>query len=145
MAAVERSVLVEHSVRQMQSLVEDIASYPRFLPWCGGADVVSSDAGTVVATIKIDYRGISQQFTTENTSIAGESIRIRLVSGPFRSLEGEWNFRALGDKACKVGLNLEYEFSNRVFDLVLGPVFHYIADSLVEAFVKRADAVYGCP
>ncbi len=142
MAAVERSVLVEHSALEMQALVEDIDSYPRFLPWCGGTTVVSRYPGRVVATIKIDYRGIRQEFTTENISIAAESIRIKLVSGPFRSLEGEWRFRALGDKASKVSLHLEYEFSGRVLDVVLGPVFHYIADSLVEAFVKRADAFY---
>ena len=143
MAAVERSVLVEYSAMEMHALVEDIASYPRFLPWCGGTEIVSKEPGRTVATIKIDYGGIRQQFTTENIAIAGESIRIKLVSGPFRSLKGEWRFRTLGEQACKVSLHLEYEFSGRLFGIMLGPVFHYIADSFVDAFVKRAEVVYG--
>ena len=142
MTAVDRSVLVEHTAMEMHALVEDIGSYPQFLPWCSDAEIVSREPGRVIATIKIDYGGIRQQFTTENIAIAGESIRIKLVSGPFRRLEGEWRFHALGGQACKVSLRLEYEFSGRLFDLVLGRVFHYIADNLVEAFVTRAEKVY---
>ena len=143
MAAVKRSVLVEFSARQMYALVDNIESYHRFLPWCDGTEIISREAGRVVATIQLNFRGLRQQFTTENTGKPGESIRINLVSGPFRKLDGEWGFLHLGENACKVSLRLEYEFSNNLLDKVLGPVFHQIADNLVDAFVKRAESVYG--
>ena len=142
MATVDRSVLVEYSALQMQALIEDVESYPQFLPWCGGTKVVSRESGRTVATIEIDFLGLRQQFTTENTGTRGETIRMRLVSGPFRHLEGEWRFRALGEGAAKVALHLEYEFSGLLLDKLLGPVFDHIADSLVDAFVKRAVQVY---
>lgn len=143
MAAVERSVLVEFSAQQMYALVDNIRSYPQFLPWCSGTEILEEEPGRVVATIKIDYRGLRQQFTTENLSLPAEQIRIKLVSGPFRHLAGEWRFKALSQEACRVSLQLDYEFSGFLLDKVLGPVFHYIADTLVDAFVKRAESVYG--
>lgn len=141
MVAVQRTVLVEFSAAQMHALVSDIEAYPAFLPWCASAKVISRDAAQVVATLKIDYRGLRQEFTTENTSVPDQSIRLRLVSGPFRRLEGEWRFQALTENACKVSLELDYEFTGRLLETVLGPVFHYIADSMVDAFVRRAESV----
>jgi len=143
MATVQRSILVEFSAEEMRALVDDIGSYPQFLPWCGGTEIVSREPGRTVATIRIDYRGIRQAFTTENLATADGQIRMRLVSGPFRRLEGEWSFKPLAPQASKVALHLDYEFSGLLLDKMLGPVFHYIADSMVDAFVKRAEAVYG--
>jgi len=143
MATVQRSILVEYSAEEMRALVDDIVSYPQFLPWCGGTEIVSRDPGRTVATIRIDYRGIRQAFTTENLATAEGNICMRLVSGPFRRLGGEWSFKALAPQASKVALHLDYEFSSLLLDKILGPVFHYIADSMVDAFVKRAEAVYG--
>jgi ribosome-associated toxin RatA of RatAB toxin-antitoxin module len=127
----------------MHALVEDIAAYPEFLPWCSGTDIVSRDDHRTIATIKIDYRGLQQRFTTENSSDSVECIRMKLLSGPFRRLEGEWRFAGLGERACKVSLNLEYEFSGRLLEMALGPVFHFIADNMVDAFVLRAEKIYG--
>jgi ribosome-associated toxin RatA of RatAB toxin-antitoxin module len=145
MAAVQRSVLVEFSASEMYRLVDDIESYPAFLPWCNRTEIVSRTAEHVVATIHIDFRGLRQKFTTENSGNPGELIRIALVAGPFRRLEGAWRFQALAERACKVSLVLDYEFSGGLLDRVLGPVFHQIADSLVDAFVTRAQSVYGQP
>ena len=141
MVAVQRTVLVEFSAARRHALVSDIEAYPAFLPWCSSATILARDAAKMVATLKIDYRGLRQEFTTENTSVPDQSIRLRLVSGPFRRLEGEWRFQALADNACKVSLQLDYEFSGRLLETVLGPVFHYIADSMVDAFVRRAESV----
>jgi len=143
MAAVQRSVLVEFSARQMYALVDNIESYHQFLPWCAGTEIISRDAERVVATIQLYFGGLRQQFTTENIGKPCEFIRINLVSGPFRKLEGGWGFLSLDENACKVSLRLEYEFSSSLLERVLGPVFHQIADNLVDAFVKRADSVYG--
>ena len=143
MAVVNKSVLVGHSARQMFELVDGIERYQEFLPWCGGTDVKSRDEHSTVATIHIDYMHIKQHFTTENINRAPELIQMKLLNGPFKQLDGEWRFKPLTDDACKIEFMLHYEFSSKLLDAVLGPVFSYIANSFVEAFIQRADQVYG--
>jgi ribosome-associated toxin RatA of RatAB toxin-antitoxin module len=143
MIEVNRSVLVAYTPAQMLALVERVEDYPGFLPWCGEASVRRHGAGRSTATIQINYRGIRQSFTTDNIVLAPESLEMRLVEGPFRSLDGRWRFTALGGSGCKVELKLEYEFSSRILEKLVGPVFNHIADRLVDAFAKRAEQVYG--
>ncbi|MGB5082120.1 MAG: type II toxin-antitoxin system RatA family toxin [Burkholderiales bacterium] len=143
MPAVDRSALVEHSARDMFALVEDVESYPRFLPWCARATVTVREPNRTVATLYLDFHGLKEHFTTENALRPGELIHMKLVSGPFRSLEGSWRFTALAENACKVEFSLRYEFSNPILEKVLGPVFHRIADSFVDAFVRRASEILG--
>lgn len=143
MPEVNRSVLVNHKPEQMFALVDDVERYPEFLPWCGGARVSFRDDARTRATIEIRYRGIKQGFTTENTKRPPSEMDIQLVEGPFRELDGQWRFTALGEGACKVEFRLRYEFSNRLLARLLGPVFEFIANSFVEAFVKRAERIYG--
>ena len=143
MITVERSVLVGHSAVRMRTLVEDIESYPLFLPWCGGAHVQSRDEQSTIASLVIDWHGIRQGFTTDNSREGEQAIRIKLVSGPFRSLSGIWQFKPLEANASKVSLQISYEFSNRLLAAAIGPVFKQLASSLVDAFVHRADALHG--
>ena len=90
------------------------------------------------------HRGsVSKHFRTRNTSIPGEKMDIQLVTGPFSNLAGGWTFRQLGDTGCKVALEMEFEFSSRAIDLVLGAFFEGTCNSLVDAFVTRARHVYG--
>ncbi len=141
MASITKSVLVQHSAESMFALVADIESYPEFLPWCGGARIVSRAGQDVTAAIDIRFHGIGQSFTTINRQMPCERIDMQLVSGPFSQLEGGWRFTPLGDDACKVELELEYDFNNFLLGKLIGPVFHQIAASMVDSFVKRADAV----
>ena len=143
MPEVNRSVLVNYRPEQMFTLVDDVERYPEFLPWCGGASVSARDETRTRATIQINYRGIRQSFTTENTKRAPSEMTLRLVEGPFRELDGQWQFTALGERGCKVEFRLRYEFSSRLLARLLGPVFGFIANSFIEAFVKRADQLYG--
>jgi ribosome-associated toxin RatA of RatAB toxin-antitoxin module len=136
-----RSALVAHPPALMFALVDAVEDYPQFLPWCSGTTVLHRDAATTRATIEINYRGIRQRFTTENAKRAPEEMAIMLVQGPFRSLEGSWRFTPLGAHGCKIELRLSYEFSGKVLETLVGPVFNYIAVTLVEAFVKRAGAM----
>jgi ribosome-associated toxin RatA of RatAB toxin-antitoxin module len=143
MALTEKSVLVEYSATQMYALVADVARYPEFLPWCGGAQVLSQDGALVHAQISIDFRGIRQRFSTENRQNEPELIEMKLVDGPFRELDGSWRFKALGEHACRIDFRLHYEFSSKLLEKLVGPVFHYISNSFVDAFVKRASGIYG--
>ena len=143
MPEVVRSVIVGRSPAEMFALVDAVEDYPQFLPWCGAATVLHRDETVTRATIRIDYHGVRQSFTTENLKRPPGEMAIRLVEGPFRRLEGAWRFAALGGQGCKIELRLTYEFKGRVLERLLGPVFDYIAGSLVDSFVKRAEARRG--
>lgn len=143
MAQVEKSVLVFHSAQRMFSLVDNVEEYPKFLPWCGGSDVKLRDDTTTLATVMIDYHHIKQSFTTKNRKETPSLIEMKLEDGPFRHLEGFWRFVHLDDDACKVEFRLHYEFSSKLLETLIGPVFSHICNSFVDAFVQRAEKVYG--
>jgi len=143
MALVEKSVLIEYSATQMYALVENVAAYPEFLPWCGGTEILKKEGDITRAAITIDFRGIRQRFSTQNRAQSPQLIEMTLVDGPFRQLDGSWRFKALGEDACKIEFRLHYEFSSKLLEKIVGPVFHYIASTFVEAFVKRAQQLYG--
>lgn len=142
MHRVERSVLVPYSVQQMFELVAAVRDYPRFLPWCAGTQLRPRADGLVDATIEIHYRGVRSRFTTRNDNRAPESIHMTLVDGPFRRLSGVWEFRPLRDDACRVHLNLHYDFAPGLLGRAVAPVFDGIAGSLVDSFSRRAEALY---
>jgi ribosome-associated toxin RatA of RatAB toxin-antitoxin module len=143
LSVVEKSVLVGYSAQQMFDLVDTVEAYPQFLPWCDGAEVLHRDAETTRATLHINYHGITQKFTTENTKTPPREMTVRLVEGPFRILDGAWRFTALAEHACRIEFRLRYEFSSRILEMLVGPVFSYIANTMVDAFVTRAEKVYG--
>ncbi|MEM8684803.1 MAG: type II toxin-antitoxin system RatA family toxin [Pseudomonadota bacterium] len=143
MRTISRHSLVRFSSDEMFRLVDDIERYPEFLPWCSGASVHSRDDTTVEASIEMSRVGLKQSFRTRNTNVPGESIRLTLVDGPFQQLEGEWRFDTLGDAGSKVSLDLSFEFDSRITDRLLGPFFEEICNSMVNAFTKRAEQVYG--
>ena len=142
MAQVEKSVLVPHSAEQMYLLVDAPERYPEFLPWCGGVDLQQRDDHITVATLHIDYHGLKQNFTTQNTKTYPTLMDIKLVDGPFRHLEGVWRFVPLADDACKIEFKLHYEFSSHLVEKIIAPVFSHIANTFVDAFVTRADILY---
>lgn len=142
MAQVEKSVLVPFSAEQMFALVDNVADYPQFLPWCGGSSVTSVTGDTVHATVHINYHHIRQSFTTENVRKSPEYIDITLKDGPFKHLDGCWRFLPLAESACKIQFELHYEFSSKLLEKVFGPIFSYIANSFVDAFIHRAEKVY---
>jgi len=141
MQSVSRSVLVAHSASEMFDLVDRVELYPQFLPWCAGAKVLETRPDGKTARIDIDYRGLRVHFTTDNVHRANESIAIALRDGPFRQLQGEWRFAALAPDSCKVSLALAYEIMTPL-DLLVGAVFGRITNTLIDSFVRRADALY---
>jgi len=143
MAQVDKTVLVEYGCGQMFALVRDVEQYPKFLPWCSGAKIQAGEGAAMHASLDIDYHGVRTSFSTENIYREPSSIEMRLVQGPFRQLHGMWQFTPLGDTACKIQLRLVYEFSNRILEKLVGPVFGFIANSLVDAFVRRAEQLHG--
>ena len=145
MRRISRSAIVEHPAQAIYDLVEAIEEYPGFLPWCVAAQVRERQPGRTVATLTVGLKGIRQSFTTENTNRPGESIRMKLIEGPFRRFAAAWRFHPLGSRASRIEFTLEYELSGRLLARTLQPLFDMIADTMVEAFTRRADAVYGKP
>ncbi len=143
MAVVHKSVFLGYSAQQMFDLVARIEDYPKFLPWCGGVDIRERNGNTVVASVGINYHGVKQAFTTSNENTPPDQIKMKLVDGPFKCLDGVWTFKALREDACKIELDLRYEFSSGLLDKLVGPVFGIIANSMVDSFCKRAETVYG--
>ncbi len=143
MTQVDRSVLVGYTAQQMFSLVDRVEDYPKFLPWCAEVSVSKRTEKITLATIRLNYRYLKQSFTTENTKHSPHVIELRLISGPFRHLEGSWRFIELGDAGCKIEFRLRYEFSSKLLEKLLGPAFQHIATSFVNGFIKHAEKVYG--
>lgn len=127
----------------MYDLVVDIQRYPEFLNWCAGARIVESSEEQVVASIDISFKGLRRSFTTRNYVDGGSSVRIELVDGPFRTLNGIWRFIELDTDSCKIELDLEFDFSTAFLARLVGPVFSQIANRQLDAFQRRAQQVYG--
>lgn len=138
MKRIVRSAIVEHSAEQMFALVGDIESYPRFLPWCRAAKVDERTEERVQATLSVGMRGLKQTFSTRNELRPPEAMEMRLLKGPFRHFAAAWRFRPLSAQACSVEFSLEYEMAGPLARM-LEPLFDHIADTMVDAFKRRAD------
>jgi ribosome-associated toxin RatA of RatAB toxin-antitoxin module len=145
MRRISRSAIVECGARQIYDLVEDIESYPEFVPWCVAAHVRERVAGRTVATLEVGMPGVRQSFTTENINVPGKSIDLRLMEGPFRRFEGHWKFAALGPAATRIEFAIAYEFADRILARALNPLFEQIAGTMVDAFTRRAERLHAKP
>lgn len=142
MPQVTRSALVPFSAEQMFHLVNDVASYPSFLPGCSGSRVLETSESAMVASVDVSKAGISKTFTTSNQLEVGRKIFMQLVDGPFKHLQGGWEFTPLDESACKVELKLEFEFTSKLVEMAFGKVFNELTGNMVGAFTKRAKQVY---
>jgi ribosome-associated toxin RatA of RatAB toxin-antitoxin module len=140
---ISRHALVSYSPAQMFALVDDVASYPQFLPWCRSAQVIERSEREVIARLQVHKGPLHTHFTTRNEREPPSRIVLNLVEGPFRTLEGEWRFSAIADQGTRVSLILRFAFANPVNAWLLEPVFEHTCNSLVDAFVIRARALYG--
>jgi ribosome-associated toxin RatA of RatAB toxin-antitoxin module len=142
MPQISRSALVPFSAEQMYQLVNDVNSYPEFLPGCTGSRVLAQGPTEMMAAVDVAKAGISKTFTTRNLLSSNQSIKMQLVDGPFRKLMGGWHFIPLSPEACKIEFNLDFEFTNKLIELAFGRVFKELAGSMVQAFTQRAKEVY---
>ena len=143
MTSIHRSALLPYSDQQLYALVNDVESYPQFMEGCVGARVIHTDSTHMEARLDLARGGIAQSFTTVNELRPYEEISLRLKEGPFESLKGRWQFRRLADSACKVSLDLEFEFSRSLLGAAAARLFDRVANNLVDSVVRRATEVYG--
>ncbi|MFD2179809.1 SRPBCC family protein [Veronia pacifica] len=142
MPRITRSALVPFSAEQMFELVNDVEAYPSFLPGCAGSRVLATDGASITASVDVSKAGIRKTFTTRNSLVDGQRIDMQLVDGPFRKLVGGWHFTSLDVDACKIELNLDFEFTNKLAEMAFGTVFNELTGNMVKAFTKRARDVY---
>lgn len=139
---IDKTALVMHSAERMFDLVNDVARYPEFLPWCTSTEIHEQNAEQITASMEIAKGGVRHTLTTRNQLQMPEAIEMSLVDGPFRNLSGRWHFKPLDDNACKVILSLQFEFSGSLSRMAFGSVFSQAATTMVDAFCKRADQLY---
>jgi ribosome-associated toxin RatA of RatAB toxin-antitoxin module len=142
MAKISRHALMPYSAQQMYDIVNAVDRYQEFLPWCARSEILHQDDRSMKARVLMKKGKLNHSFTTRNDLADGERIGMNLVDGPFKRLQGEWVFIALGEGQSKIELKLEFEFSNRVIALLIGPLFTQIANTLVDAFSQRAHQIY---
>ncbi|MDH5259288.1 MAG: type II toxin-antitoxin system RatA family toxin [Gammaproteobacteria bacterium] len=144
MPLISRQSLVMYSPAEMYALVNDINAYPDFLPWCKSSHIISQTEDVIEASVEIAKGSLNKSFATRNLLQKNKMIEMSLLDGPFKHLEGFWRFKPLKDPAaCKVTLDLEFEFNSKLIAIAVGPVFSKIANTLVDSFSKRAVEVYG--
>ncbi|MCL4158080.1 UNVERIFIED_CONTAM: hypothetical protein GTU68_028183 [Idotea baltica] len=142
---ISRSALLPYSARQMYDVVADIRSYPGFLNWCHASEVISESDQEVLAKLMISYTKLNFEFTTQNLNTPYESIKLSLVDGPFTALSGQWSFVALSDEACKVSIDMSFDFERSLAKHMMAKVFSNIITTQLEAFQDRAKVIYGEP
>jgi len=139
MREVKRSALVNQPPARLYALINDVERYPLFLPWCTHARVESRTPSEIVATIGVRQGGLHGEFTTRNTLDPDRRVQMRLVSGPFRTLEGQWLLTPV-EAGCRVDLNMRFAFKHALTGLVFERKFAETVGSLVDAFVAEARA-----
>ena len=142
MKSVVRSAMLPFTAEQMFDVVNDVARYQEFLPWCSGSEIIEASSAHMLARLTISKGAISQDFITNNALHRPHGIDMDLVEGPFTALKGKWKFVQLGDDGCKIEMNLRFNFSTRLVNLVIGKTFEHAADTLVDAFCERASRIY---
>lgn len=146
MKTIHKSILIWFSPQEMYGLVTDVEKYAQFLPWCDHARILENHADGMTTEIGLSFGGVHQSFSTRNTHVLHRRVDLLLLNGPFSRLDGHWGFHPVGDgsqRACKVELTLSYGFDSPTLDKLVGPVFDKVAASLMDAFVARAQQVYG--
>ncbi|MDV5862765.1 type II toxin-antitoxin system RatA family toxin [Pseudomonas mendocina] len=140
---IQRSALLPYPAQALYDLVNDVVSYPQFLPWCSASEILEASETHMLASLEVAKGGIGQRFVTRNVLLPGQRIEMNLQEGPFSSLNGVWEFKALGDKACKISLDLTFDYAGPLVRATLGPLFNQATNTMVDAFCQRAKQLYG--
>lgn len=142
MTTISTMVCIDYTPKQMYDLVNDVRSYPHYLPLCRETRILAQSPSSMKACITLAKGKIKFSFTTANTMEEGKRINMRLVEGPFKYLRGLWVFEPSARGGCEASFKLDFEFSNAVLGLAFGGFFKDVAESLVETFCKQADLLY---
>ncbi len=143
MAEVVRSALLPYAAEDIFALVNDVARYREFLPFCIASEVIEASEYEVVGRMAFARLGMSHALTTRNRLTRPSHIGIEFVDGPFTRLAGEWQFQALQAAACKVSFRVEFEVQAKFLQFAAASAISQAAQQAMDAFHKRAVQLYG--
>jgi ribosome-associated toxin RatA of RatAB toxin-antitoxin module len=145
MSTVSREAIVRYTCQQMFELVNDVAAYPDFLPWCSASEVFSESDKQMQASLSIKKGLLKQTFATSNTLEPYSKLSMELSDGPFEQMQGDWLFAPLGqnEEACKISFTLDFTFKSYILSKTLTPIFNDIANKMIQAFSQRAAQIHG--
>ncbi|MEC8996196.1 MAG: type II toxin-antitoxin system RatA family toxin [Pseudomonadota bacterium] len=132
----EESINID--IETIFTLVNQVDKYSDFLPWCNGSKIISNENNIMIGEISVSKNLVKWTFTTENHYIDNEKIQLKLLDGPFKSLNGLWSFSRVDKNTTIVNFVLEYEFSNKIIELSIKPVFTSIMTSILDSFISEA-------
>ena len=139
MTIIKRSALVMHSAHRMYDLVNDVSSYPAFMDGCIGVEIFEHTDVSMLARLDLKKAGVKLSLMTRNNLDKPNSVHMTLEDGPFKSFRGDWKFRPLTESACKVELEMEFEFNSAAISFATSKLFSGMANTLVESVCRRAD------
>jgi len=139
MYTITKKAIVFHSCKSMFELVDSVENYPDFLKWCGSTKIIKRNNEITIAEIQINFKGISQKFTTKNKKKYPNIMQINLIDGPFKMLTGSWIFKEIEKNSCAIEFKVQYEFKNLLIDSIISPVFKYISNTLIDNFIEKAN------
>lgn len=143
MSRLHREAIVPYLAHEMFALVSAVEDYQHFLPWCSHSSRQQKAPDEVIASVTISKGALRKSFTTHNFLQADKMIEMRLLDGPFKQLHGFWRFEPIGERGSKISLDLEFQFTNKLIEFAVGPVFTTITSEMVRSFQRRAEQVYG--
>tara|TARA_B100000614_G_C14519371_1_gene481921 strand:- start:160 stop:606 length:447 start_codon:yes stop_codon:yes gene_type:complete len=138
MNVVNQSEDINVDVSLIFKLINNVERYSTFLPWCSSSIILSDSSSEMVAEIEISGKPIKWKFKTKNTYEVNEIIKIQLMDGPFKNLDGYWKFHVIDKYNTNVSLFLEYEFDSKIIELSLKPIFSTIMSSILDSFISEA-------
>ncbi|WP_336971472.1 type II toxin-antitoxin system RatA family toxin [Sphingobium aromaticiconvertens] len=127
---------------QMFDLVSDVAAYPEFLPWVSAIRVRSGSETEMIADMIVGFKGLKESFTSRVVKHRPDSVRVDYLDGPLKHLHNLWAFRDDGEGGTLVDFEVEFEFKNRLFEMLAGQVFDKALRKMIGAFETRAAALY---
>ncbi|HES77268.1 MAG TPA: type II toxin-antitoxin system RatA family toxin [bacterium] len=143
MSRLHREAIVPYSAHEMFVLVGAVEDYQHFLPWCSNSGQQQKSEDEVIASVTMSKGALRKTFTTHNLLQRDKMIEMRLVDGPFKHLHGFWRFEPIGECGSKISLDLEFQFTNKLIEFAVGPVFTTVTGEMVRSFQRRAEQVYG--
>ncbi|WP_276902521.1 type II toxin-antitoxin system RatA family toxin [Frischella perrara] len=142
MTHIYHEIMEPYSAQQMFDLVNDINSYPQFVPDCIDTGVLQRDDNLLLAYIEVEKFGFKKRFTTLNRLKEPSKIEITLIDGPFKKLVGAWTFTPISENQSKITFDLTFEFNSKLLDMTFTPIFKDIMKNMVIAFSNRAKQLY---
>ena len=143
MPGIREKTVSPYSAEQMFELVADVARYPEFLPWVVATRIKSDSDNEMIADMLVGFKALREKFTSRVIKERPSSITVHYIDGPLRDLDNSWRFTPRAEGGCDIDFCVDFTFRSSLFETLAGQYFDRAFRRMVEAFEKRAEALYG--